>query len=255
MSELCTKRMMQCGHDVSRYFRHAPNALVRIDGHGWLGLSGEKGTADLNMAFVARTAKASLLEDYVSTISGRGLDAILIVDEEAPDLVAVGDGLGLVNAGAVPVMEWSGKPKPQPTHSFTVRKATKADVSAAHEVASRAFAIDDEKAQRVGVPELLDDGIDIWLVEDGSELVGMGAFVRTDDHVGIYVMSTPEEHQRRGVGRAVLDSAMAHYIDDGVTTFTLEATEAGYRLYEQVGFETIATPPVLLIGESTQFPT
>ena len=252
--KLCTERMMQCGHDMTKMLNRAPEALVRLDTDGWLGLSGEKGTADLNMAFVARTAPASLLEDYVKTILGRGLNAILIVDEEAPDLVAAGEALGLINVGGVPVMEWSGKPKPMPTHGFTVRKATKGDVRTACEVAARAFSLDNETLQRVGPPELLDDGIDIWLVEDDSEIVGMGQFVRTDDHVGIYVMSTPPEHQRRGIGRAVLDGAMAHYIDAGATTFTLEATEAGYHLYEQVGFEVVATPPVLLIGESTQFP-
>ena len=253
-SKLCTELMMQSGGDVAKIFGRGPDALVRVDEHGWLGLSGEKGTADLNMAFVARTATPSLVDDYVETIRGRGLDAILIVDEEAPELVAAGEGLGLVNVGGVPVMEWSGKPKPVPTAGFTVRKAAKGDVRAAYEVAARAFSLDNEKAQRIGPPELLDDGIDIWLVEDGAEIVGIGEFVRTDDHVGIYVMSTPPEHQRRGIGRAVLDSAMAHYLDDGVTTFTLEATEAGYPLYEKVGFEVVATPPVLLIGESTQFP-
>ena len=245
---------MQCGHDVTKIFGRAPDALVRLDEQGWIGLSGEKGTADLNMAFVARTAPTSLLEDYVKSITERGLEAILIVDEEAPDLVAAGEGLGLNNVGGVPVMEWSGKPKPVPTNGFTVRKAIKGDVSTAYGVAARAFSIDNEKAQRVGPPELLDDGIDIWLVEDKTEIVGMGEFVRTDDHVGIYVMSTPAEHQRRGIGRAVLDNAMSHYIDAGVSTFTLEATEAGYPLYEKVGFEVVASPPVLLIGESTQFP-
>jgi hypothetical protein len=36
--------------------------------------------------------------------------------------------------------------------------------------------------------------------------------------------------------------------------FTLEATEAGNHLYEQLGYQTAATPTVLVAGESTQFP-
>ena len=46
---------------------------------------------------------------------------------------------------------------------------------------------------------------------------------------------------------------MAHYLDRGATTFTLEATDAGFHLYEQVGFEVIGTPNVYVIGMSTQF--
>jgi ribosomal protein S18 acetylase RimI-like enzyme len=78
-------------------------------------------------------------------------------------------------------------------------------------------------------------------------------FIAREDHVGIYTMSTPATHQRRGVGRAVLDAGMAHYLDRGATTFTLEATEAGFHLYEQVGFEVVGTPSVYVIGMSTQF--
>ena len=51
-----------------------------------------------------------------------------------------------------------------------------------------------------------------------------------------------------------IESAMAQNHADGVTTFTLEATEAGYHLYEQVGYATVAAPTVMLVGESTQFP-
>jgi hypothetical protein len=43
-------------------------------------------------------------------------------------------------------------------------------------------------------------------------------------------------------------------MERGATTFTLEATEAGFHLYEQVGFVTAATPPVYVAGASTQFP-
>ncbi len=37
-----TEHLMQCGRDVERFFGLAPNGLVRVDGHGWLGLSGEQ---------------------------------------------------------------------------------------------------------------------------------------------------------------------------------------------------------------------
>jgi hypothetical protein len=52
----------------------------------------------------------------------------------------------------------------------------------------------------------------------------------------------------------VLETAMAHHVASGAKVFTLEATEAGYHLYEQLGYRTVATPTVLVAGESTQFP-
>lgn len=48
---------------------------------------------------------------------------------------------------------------------------------------------------------------------------------------------------------------MRYYLDHEVTTFTLEATAASVRLYEQVGFKTVAQPSVFVIGSSTQFST
>lgn len=250
-----TEHLMRCGRDVERFFGVAPNGLVRVDDHGWLGLSGEQGTADLNMAFIARTAPTSLVEEYAKTIADRGLNAILIVDEEAQPLIEAAAALGLNAVGNVPVMVWQGLPAPEPQGRYTLRTATRAEMPVVARLVAQAFSLDEDTINRVCPPELADhEGLQFWLAFDADEPVGTGTFVRTDDHCGIYNMGTPAAGQRRGIGRAVLDHAIAHNLADGVTSFTLEATEAGYHLYEQVGFETVAAPTVMLVGESTQFP-
>src|SRR5438094_344892 len=89
-----------------------------------------------------------------------------------------------------------------------------------------------------------------WLAlsgEAGGTIAGSGTFVRSGDHVGIYFMATRPQFQRQGIGRAVLDTAMRYYLGHNVTTFTLEATAAGVRLYEQVGFQTVAQPSVFVV--------
>jgi ribosomal protein S18 acetylase RimI-like enzyme len=245
--------LIGCGRDVEKVFGAAPNAMCRVDEHGWLGLSGEAGAADLNMAAVVRGADPSLVEEYIDDIRGRGLDAILIVDEDAPELDAAAEALGLPKVGNVPIMVWENQPPPVPSTRYQARIIEGTDVPIAAELAASAFSLDLEKVTRVLQPEITKVS-DIWVVEDDGEPLGMGMFVHSGDHVGIYTMSTPERSQRRGVGRAVLDNAMAHYVDRGATTFTLEATEAGYHLYEQVGFATVATPPVYVTAPSTQFP-
>ena len=250
-----TEHLMQCGRDVERFFGLAPNGLVRVDEHGWLGLSGEEGTADLNMAFVARTAPVSLVEEYAKTIADRGLNAILIVDEDAQTLIEAAAALGLNAVGNVPVMVREELPAPEPVGRYTVRTASTDEMPIVGRLVAEAFSLDEDTINRVCPPPLADrEGLQFWLAFDGDEPVGTGTFVRTGAHCGIYNMGTPASGQRRGVGRAVLASAIARNLADGVTTFTLEATEAGYHLYEQVGFRTVAAPTVMLVGESTQFP-
>jgi GNAT superfamily N-acetyltransferase len=68
-------------------------------------------------------------------------------------------------------------------------------------------------------------------------------------------MATRRAFQRQGIGRAILETAMRHYLDGGVTTFTLEATEAGFPLYERVGFRTEVELTAFTVGASSQFPS
>ena len=255
MGHDATALLMQCGQDVIRLFRQSPSGHTQMDDHGWLGLSGEKGSADFNMCFVAKTADASVVEKYVREITDRDLAAIMIVDEGAPELVEAGIALGWMAAGQVPVMVWSDGPQPKVSERYSLRIAGEDDHDTVCSLIAEAFSLDAALVKRA-VPKtaLSTDGLEVWLAERDGEAAGTGTLIRSDDHVGVYSMGTPARHQRQGVGRALLETAMAHHLADGATTFTLEATEAGFHLYEQLGYETLATPTVLVAGESTQFP-
>jgi GNAT superfamily N-acetyltransferase len=255
MGHDATALLMQCGRDVVRLFGQSPSGHTQMDEHGWLGLSGEKGSADFNMCFVARTADASVVEKYVREITDRDLAAIMIVDEEAQHLVEAGTALGWMAVGQVPVMVWESGPEPKASDRFTLRIATEDDHEVVCDLVAEAFSLDPTLVKRA-VPKsaLATEGLEAWLAEQDGEAVGTGTMIRTGDHVGVYSMGTPERNQRQGIGRAVLETAMAHHLARGAKTFTLEATEAGFHLYEQLGYETVATPKVLVAGESTQFP-
>jgi GNAT superfamily N-acetyltransferase len=195
------------------------------------------------------------VEEYAKTVSDLGVNAILIVDEDAQPLIEAAAALGLNAVGNVPVMVWEDRPAPSAQDRYTVRMATRDEMPVVNHLVAGAFSLDETTVNRVLPPELADvDGVQFWLAFDGDEAVGTGTFIRTDDHCGIYNMGTPASGQRRGVGRAVIEGAMLHNLEQGVTGFTLEATEAGFHLYEQVGFVTVAAPTVMLVGESTQFP-
>ena len=249
-----TALLMQCGRDVEQAFGRAPNARCEVEEHGWLGLSGEAATADLNMCFVARTATESVVERYAREIADGGIAAIMIVDDEAPQLVEAATALGWTAVGGVPVMVWENGPELRPSERYTVRIATEGEHEEVCRLAAQGFSLDEATVLRAFPKGVFSENVEAWVAEEAGELLGTGTLVRSKDHAGVYMMATPERNQRKGVGRAVLETAMAHHLANGVTTFTLEATEAGFHLYEQLGYQTVATPAVLINGESTQFP-
>lgn len=197
MTHDSTSLLMGFGRDVATVFRCSPKALCRVDEHGWLGLTGEAGSADLNIAAVARGAPVSVLESYVGQIREFGLDAILIVDEESPELVAAAVALGLIEAGTVPVMVWEGNPAPVAAEKYTVRRARESDVAASNALVAEAFSLDEAMVQRAIPPSVLAAGADIWLVEEG-DVLGTGAFVRSGDHVGFTRWRRPFDYSGAG---------------------------------------------------------
>jgi len=86
-----------------------------------------------------------------------------------------------------------------------------------------------------------------WLVEhDGVAVAGGGLQLRTlmprpgyvhQEPEGLIVsMWTEPEHRRRGLGRRVLEAILAWGHENGVTRFTLHASQYGRPLYELYGF-------------------
>jgi len=101
-----------------------------------------------------------------------------------------------------------------------------------------------ERAQQLGAQHVGEIPLMVW--EDRS-------FDGRTGELDVHPAATPERHQRQGIGRAVLQGIMGHHLAHGVSRFYLGATEAGFRLYEQLHYQVVATPSALLIGSSTQF--
>ena len=73
------------------------------------------------------------------------------------------------------------------------------------------------------------------------------ATVVSDDVVGVYNVGTLPGHQRHGYGEAVMRHALenaraAHGIEKSI----LQSTPAGYRLYERMGYQRIASHTVFM---------
>lgn len=246
---------MQAGRDGLVLFGRAPGAHLRIDEHGWLVLTSEPGAADFNMAAVLQSAPTAVLDGYVDEIERRGLGAVVLVDEDAPHLEEAARARGLSPAGEVPVMVWSGSVLRPPDTSHVVRRGGESDVPGATAAMADAFSMDEDALGRITPPSVLSTGTDLWVADVDRVVAGCSFLVRSGAHVGVYSMATRRAFQRQGIGRAILETAMRHYLDGGVTTFTLEATEAGFPLYEQVGFRTEVDLTAFTVGASNQFPS
>ncbi|WP_332772031.1 GNAT family N-acetyltransferase [Phenylobacterium sp.] len=66
---------------------------------------------------------------------------------------------------------------------------------------------------------------------------------------GISLMATPPEHQRKGMGRALLSQVIDDYRRRGIERFHLGSTGAGRRLYESLGFDLVADLPVWILPQ------
>ena len=242
----------QMSSDIIRVFGHGPRSDCRPLAHGCIALSGEP-AADLNMIVLTSGAERSELDEALEAVRQKNTDAILIVEEGADVVRGWVADVGLNEVGQIPLMERRAADV-KLTSNFLIRLADPNEAEAAMKLAAAAFSLSEETCVPV-VPAkaIAENGNDLWFAEEDGELVGCGLFIRTEDHVGIYTMSTPPNHQRRGVGRAILDGAMAFYQERGVERFTLGATEKGYPLYERAGFRVITSPHVYVVGASTQF--
>lgn len=250
---MSSKMLEQTSADLIRIFRHGPRSDCRLLAHGCIALSGEP-EADLNMVVLTSGAEKSELDQALEAVRRKNVDAILVVEEGADGLRGWAADAGLTEVGQMPLMERrAGEVKPG--SAFAIRLADPGEAEAAMHLTAAAFSLS-AAACVAAMPAnaIAEEGNDLWLAEEDGETVGCGVFIRTQDHVGVYTMSTPPNHQRRGVGQAILAEAIAHYQARGAKRFTLGATETGYPLYERVGFAVVTRPHVYVVGASTQFP-
>lgn len=100
-----------------------------------------------------------------------------------------------------------------------------------------------ENVHALGIDDLLEDGLSLFSIREGEELVGIGALKHLDEsHAEIKSMHTSESARRRGAGRAMLDHLLSVARTRGYSRVSLEtgsmaAFAAARTLYESAGFE------------------
>jgi ribosomal protein S18 acetylase RimI-like enzyme len=134
---------------------------------------------------------------------------------------------------------------------LVIRRLEPAEAYVHCEVAGPAFgAPPDLFAQLVTPAVLALPAVRTYIGEVDGETVVTGIGVTLGEAVGIFNVATPPEHRRHGYGTAITARALADGLAAGASFGWLQSSEAGYGVYEAMGFETVERFP-LWVSEET----
>jgi GNAT superfamily N-acetyltransferase len=243
------------GRAVVAMVADAPRFEARLTPNTALVLSGEP-VADLNMFFVGPGPDApGAVEPALERVTERGLPLVaLFTPHVAEALVPLAERFGLTAAGTMPLMVLRDAALIRLGKPCDLAQAVDATAMVtAGELAAAAFSLPgDSMARGCNAGNAGASGAETFIGSwDGVPMCAT-TVTRAGSTAGIWTMSTPPEHQGKGMGRALLTRVLDRYRRQGVERFYLFATAAGRPLYESIGFETISDHAVWVLGHSTQ---
>jgi GNAT superfamily N-acetyltransferase len=223
----------------------------------WLVLSGAP-FADLNcMVISGGDDPAGTFEEFVGEADRANIPFLAMLGPEVSKMLApVAERLGMVHATVFPFMVCPGE-------SFEVVDAPGIEIvrvenaSQMAELADpmgAAFKVDVSDTRRVLPFEVVQGPLlDGWIARIDGRPVGCTVTTIHGDYVGIWAMGTHPDHQRKGIGHALLTHAMEHHRRRGAPkAYFLGATPSGQPLYRKIGYVTRLETRVWLRGETSQ---
>jgi GNAT superfamily N-acetyltransferase len=179
---------------------------------------------------------------------GRPLTA-LMSPHVAESLAPVAARLGLTAAGAAPLMVLRPEVPVRPSRPTNIVRALGPElVGVAGDLIAAAFDTPrDVIARCIEVCMTDTSGVETYVACGDDGAMCTVSVTPTGDTAGISLMATPPEHQRKGMGRALLTQVIDDYRRRGVARFHLGATEAGRPLYTSLGFAPVADLSVWIL--------
>jgi GNAT superfamily N-acetyltransferase len=157
----------------------------------------------------------------------------------ATSLLDAGRAIGLRNAGGPPAMGMSViREHPATPAELSIEIARTTDALQDHaSMLGEGFGMPDEFVERLIRPALLD-------VPNAAAFVGYvdgqpascSLLATSGTTAGVYNVATPERYRRRGYGEAMTWAAIAEGARRGCTQAILQASDAGYPVYREMGF-------------------
>lgn len=244
------------GEALALSYRAAPGYLAHLRRNSALVLSGEP-CADLNYLLIGpEPDPVATLREAMRVVRQRAVPVLaMLTPHVAPLLGDEARRQGLHAAGEMPIMvREAGASRPPAREGFSVLRVTDAPTLAlAGRLQAPGFGIADEVwARSFGAELLAAPGVEVFIASRNDVPMSAVETVRSGATVGIWCMATAPAHQRQGAGYALLAHIINHFAALGASRFYLGSSAAGGRLYEGLGFRTIASWSVWAIGESTQ---
>jgi ribosomal protein S18 acetylase RimI-like enzyme len=120
-----------------------------------------------------------------------------------------------------------------------IRELSPSQASAHAQLAAAGFEAPAEPFLQLMTPAVLAaSGVRCYLGEVDGRPVTTGLGVTLGPYVGIFNIATPPAYRRRGYAAAVTARAVADGAAAGAKCAWLQSSQAGYRVYEQLGFRT-----------------
>lgn len=203
-------RVWQAYYNVAHPFFAAGPAGETLVGPGWFAALSHEPSGELNVCGLTPEATITSARELASSIA-TDLPLIVFVSSRAdPEAGAFLEANGFDTVTVPEPLMYTTRPTAPIETALRIEPAADAAALAA------GIALTSE-ANTVG-PELLERSIrhaadsgaaQMWLAWDGAEPISVVWIGRHEECLGVMEMMTPERHQRRGAGRALLTHALA----------------------------------------------
>jgi hypothetical protein len=151
----------------------------------------------------------------------------------------------LAESTDIPLMASAGPFNPGSIDRLSIRELDPREAQVHSDVAGPAFGAPPELLARVITAKVLGrPQVRCYVGEVDREPVVTATAVTIDDAVGIFNVGTAAPHQRRGYGAAITAHAALDGRTAGAKWAWLQSTEAGYGVYERLGFTTLERWPL-----------
>jgi GNAT superfamily N-acetyltransferase len=221
----------------------APGVELHMTRNCVLGLTNEP-LPDFNRLILGSDPDAKgFLVRSVARAKERGSPLTAVVSPHvAQSLAPVATRLGFTAVGTAPLMVLRPDVPVQPSRRTNIVRALGPElVGIAGDLIAAAFDEPrDVIARCIDVCVTPTAGVETHIAWGDEGPMCTVSVTPTGNTAGITLMATPPEHQRKGMGRALLSQVIDDYRRRGVERFHLGATEAGRPLYTSLGFERVA---------------
>ena len=223
--------------------RSAGGAVAVVTGVSVPTLNGVwVGEADLEAELVA-----ALLDQVAATRLPYCLQAR---PDAADQLTALAAARGMTMARQIPLMvldDPSSLGAMVPVHGLVIRELQPAEADHHARLAAAGFEAPVEPFLQLMTPSVLAvPGVRCYIGEVDGEPATTGLGVTIGPYVAIFNVATPPAHRRRGFAAALTARAVADGFAGGARWAWLQSSEAGYTVYERLGFRTVSSWPCWL---------